>query len=78
MRSLASSDPELVLKQVEYVYDMIVTRSQKNLDNALVGFEENFGYSIMPNQSDIPSQEELDALNEANGTNLTMDDFKGA
>jgi hypothetical protein len=74
--SLAGSDPELVLRQVEYVYNMVVTGAQKDLDNAIAGFEENFGFSITPNQSDIPSQEELDALNAANGTNFTMDDFK--
>ena len=75
--TLAGSDPELVLNQVKYVYDMVVTKPQRDLDNALKGLEENFGISISPNQSDMPeSQEELDAMNKAMGTNYTMDDFK--
>lgn len=77
--SLAGSNPELVLNQVKYVYDMVVTKPQKDLDNALKGFEDNFGYSISggSNQkSDKPTQAELDAMNAANNTNLTMADFK--
>jgi len=76
--SLAGSNPELVLNQVKYVYDMVVTKPQKDLDNALKGFEDNFGYSISggSNQkSDKPTQAELDAMNKANNTNLTMADF---
>ena len=77
--SLEGSDLNLILNQVEYVYDMVVTKPQRNLDNALKGFEENFGYSISggSNQkSDKPTQAELDAMNAANNTNLTMADFK--
>jgi len=77
--SLEGSDLNLILNQVEYVYDMVVTGPQRDLDNALKGFEENFGYSISggSNQkSDKPTQAELDAMNSANNTNLTMADFK--
>ena len=58
--SLEGSDLDLILNQVEYVYDMIVTDSQKNLDTALGTFENQFGYNIMPNIS----EEELNLINE--------------
>ena len=57
--SLEGSDLDLILNQVEYVYDMVVTDAQKNLDMALDTFENQFGYSVMPKIS----QEELDAIN---------------
>jgi len=57
--SLEGSDLDLILNQVEYVYDMVVTDAQKNLDMALDSFENQFGYSVIPKIS----QEELDAIN---------------
>ena len=57
--SLEGSDLDLILNQVEYVYNMVVTNAQKNLDTALDSFENQFGYSVMPKIS----QEELDAIN---------------
>ena len=57
--SLEGSDLDLILNQVEYVYDMVVTDAQKNLDMALDSFENQFGYSVMPKIS----REELDAIN---------------
>ena len=74
-----SADPELLKNQLEYIYRMTVTNPQRDLDTAIAGFEENFGYSLAPNVSspDMPqSQAELDALNKFAGTNFTMDDFK--
>tara|TARA_R110002012_G_scaffold9207_9_gene42329 strand:- start:3231 stop:5090 length:1860 start_codon:yes stop_codon:yes gene_type:complete len=74
--SLEGSDIDLILNQVEYVYDMVVTNAQKNLDTALDSFENNFGYSIIPKIS----QEELKAINEKRKEQglkpRTMDDFK--
>lgn len=73
--NLEGADLDLILNQVEYVYDMVVTKAQKNLDDALDSFESNFGYSIIPRIT----QDELDEINEgrkARGEKpLTMDDF---
>ena len=72
-----NNDPVLILNQVQDIYDFTVTKAQKNLDTAIGSLEKNFGISISSGQnSDMPTQAELDAMNQANGTNLTMADFK--
>ena len=72
-----NNDPVLILNQVRDIYDFTVTKAQKNLDTAVGSLEKNFGISISSGQnSDMPTQAELDAMNKANGTNLTMADFK--
>ena len=72
-----NNDPVLILNQVQDIYDFTVTKAQKNLDTAIGSLEKNFGISISSGQnSDMPTQAELDAMNKANGTNLTMADFK--
>lgn len=72
-----NNDPVLILNQVRDIYDFTVTKAQKNLDTAIGSLEKNFGISISSGQnSDMPTQAELDAMNKANGTNLTMADFK--
>lgn len=78
--SLAGSNPELVLNQVKYVYDMVVTKPQRDLDNALKGFEENFGYSISGgSNSNLPTESELEqvnALRKSRGEKpLTMESY---
>ena len=70
---LKDADPDLILNQINDIYDLIVTKAQKNLDLSIRTLERDFGIVISPN---MPTQEELDAMNKANGTNLTMDDFK--
>jgi hypothetical protein len=72
-----NNDPVLILNQVIDIYDFTVTKAQKNLDTAIGSLEKNFGISISSGKnSDMPTQAELDAMNQANGTNLTMADFK--
>ena len=72
-----NNDPVLILNQVQDIYDFTVTKAQNNLDTAIGSLEKNFGISISSGQnSDMPTQAELDAMNQANGTNLTMADFK--
>ena len=72
-----NNDPVLILNQVQDIYDFTVTKAQKNLDTAIGSLEKNFGISISSGKnSDMPTQAELDAMNQANGTNLTMADFK--
>jgi len=72
-----NNDPVLILNQVQDIYDFTVTKAQKNLDTAIGSLEKNFGISISSGQnSDMPTQAELDAMNKANGTNLTVADFK--
>jgi len=78
--SLAGSDPELVLNQVRYVYNMVVTGPQRDLDNALEGFKENFGYSISGgSNSTLPTEQELEqvnALRKSRGEEpLTMESY---
>ncbi len=80
--NLQGSDLDLVLNQVEYVYDMVVNTPQKNLNDALNSFENQFGYSIMDNATEEEkiTQDELDLINEnrkAQGLEpRTMDNFK--
>ena len=80
--NLKGSDLDLVLTQVEYVYDMVVNTPQKNLNDALDSFENQFGYSIMDNATEEEkiTQDELDLINEnrkAQGLEpRTMDNFK--
>ena len=68
-----SNDPVLIMNQIKDIYNFTIEKSQKNLDLAIRNLERDFGIVINPN---MPTQEELDAMNKANGTNLTMDDFK--
>ena len=75
--SFASGDAELIKKKLKEIYNLTVLKPQQNLDRAVSWMEQNAGIKFGPAQDDVPeSQEELDAMNEADGTNLTMDDFK--
>lgn len=74
--SFASGDAELIKKKLKEIYNLTVLKPQKNLDRAVSWMEENAGIKFGPAQDDMPTQEELDAMNAADGTNLTMDDFK--
>tara|TARA_R100001509_G_scaffold1215_1_gene1170 strand:- start:2991 stop:4904 length:1914 start_codon:yes stop_codon:yes gene_type:complete len=64
--NLEGSDLDLILNQVEYVYDMVVNTPQKNLNDALDTFENQFGYSIMGDtvEEEPITQEELDLINQ--------------
>jgi len=78
--SLYGSDPKLVLKQVEYVYNMVVGNAQKKLDTAVSGFEENFGFEIIPSNPSNSKQSpitktELNEFNTMYGTDFTMETF---
>lgn len=74
--SFASGDAELIKKKLKEIYNLTVLKPQQNLDRAVSWMEQNAGIKFGPAQDDMPTQEELDAMNAADGTNLTMDDFK--
>ena len=75
--SFASADAELIKSKLKDIYNLTVVKPQQNLDRAVGWLEQNAGITFGPAQSDAPeSQAELDAMNEALGTNYTMDDFK--
>jgi hypothetical protein len=73
---LGNADPELIRNQVEHIYNMVVTKPQRDLDTAISGFEENFGFSIMS----LPTEDELRIINEKRKARgeppVTMDDFQ--
>ena len=71
-----NSDPALILNQVRDIYNFTVVKAQNNLDSAIESLDKNFGISISPQQNDMPTQAELDAMNTANNTNLTLEDFR--
>jgi hypothetical protein len=74
--NLEGSDLNAVLGQVEYVYDMVVTGAQKDLDTAIASFENNFGETISNKSTSGPKdQAELDEFNERFKTNYTMKTF---
>ena len=74
--SWGSADVGQIRKQLEDIYDLTVLKPQRNLDTAIEWLEVNAGISFGAPEDDMPTQEELDALNKATGKNLTMDDFK--
>ena len=74
--SLEGSDLNLILNQVEYVYDMVVTGAQKDLDTAIASFENNFGETISNKSTSGPKdQAEVDEFNKMYGTEFTMETF---
>jgi len=76
--TLEGSDPAIIKRQIQDVYDLVVTKAQDNLDQSIRALGRDFGVFVYPaGQDDIPeSQEELDAMNKKYNTNLTMDDYK--
>lgn len=74
--SWTSGDVELIKRQLEDIYNLTVVKPQENLDRAVSWLEQNAGIQFGSMEDDMPTQEELDAMNKENGTNLTMDDFK--
>lgn len=76
--TLEGSDPAIIKRQIQDVYDLVVTKAQDNLDRSIRALGRDFGVFVYPaGQDDIPeSQEELDAMNKEYNTNLTMDDYK--
>ena len=76
--TLEGSDPAIIKRQIQDVYDLVVTKAQDNLDQSIRALGRDFGVFVYPaGQDDIPeNQEELDAMNKKFGTNYTMDDYK--
>lgn len=80
--SMSSADPEMILNQIEYIYNMVVTNSQRNLDDAVDSLDRNFGISVGGRRpaNDMPTEQELEAINNSRKSRgaapLTMDDFK--
>ena len=78
----ANADADLVRSQVKDIYNLVVTNGQRNLDNAIASFEENFGVplAVQGNAPGQPTKAELQQLNArrvaAGKEPLTMDDFK--
>ena len=77
--SLYGSDPKLVLKQVEYVYNMVVGNAQKNLNTAVSGLENNFGIPIFSSSSKSEqspiTKAEINEFNTMYGTDFTVETF---
>ena len=73
---LASADEEMILRTIGRVYDIVLKARQRNLDTAVGNMERDFGMPVDLRPENKPAnQEELDAMNKKDGTNLTMDDF---
>jgi len=78
----ANADASLVRSQVKDIYNLVVTKGQRNLDSAIASFEENFGVplAVQGNAPKQPTKAELQQLNDrrvaAGKEPLTMDDFK--
>ena len=78
----ANADASLVRSQVKDIYNLVVTKGQRNLDSAIASFEENFGVplAVQGNAPKLPTKAELQQLNDrrvaAGKEPLTMDDFK--
>ena len=71
-----NADKALIKKQVQEVYDLIVTKSQKNLDTAIGKLESDFGISVRPTTKSGPKdQAEVDEFNKMYGTEFTMETF---
>ena len=71
-----NADKVLIKRQVQEVYDLIVTKSQKNLDIAVGKLESDFGIVVRPpTQSGPKDQAELDEFNKTYNTNFTMETF---
>ena len=70
-----SGDVELIKRQLKEIYDLTVLKPQRNLDRAVSWLEQNGGVKFGGSSTDAPTQKELDAMNKANNTNLTMADF---
>lgn len=73
---LGNADPELIRNQIEHIYNMVVTKPQRDLDTAISSFKDNFGFSIMS----LPTEDELRIINEKRKARgeppVTMDDFQ--
>jgi hypothetical protein len=71
-----NADKVLIKRQVQEVYDLIVTKSQKNLDTAIGKLESDFGISVRPTTKSGPKdQAEVDEFNKMYGTEFTMETF---
>jgi len=78
--TLAGSNPEQLKKQIAYVYDLVVTKAQKNLDLAVRNLDKNYGITVGPSNSSNSKQSpitkaELNEYNTMYGTDFTMETF---
>ncbi len=75
-----SADVEEIRKQLNDIYYLTVEKPQENLDRAVSWMEQNAGIKFGPAQGDMPTEAELQTINEnrkARGEQpLTMDDYK--
>ena len=72
----SNADPQQIKRQINDVYDLVIIKSQKNLDTAVAKLESDFGIVVRPTtQSGPKDQAELDEFNETYGTNFTMETF---
>ena len=74
--SWGSADVEEIKRQLEDIYQLTVLKPQENLDRAMSWLEVNAGIQFGSAADNMPSQAELDAMNEVYGTNYTLDDYK--
>jgi len=72
----SNADPQQIKRQINDVYDLVIIKSQKNLDTAVAKLESDFGIAVRPTtQSGPKDQAELDEFNETYGRNFTMETF---
>jgi hypothetical protein len=72
----ANADPKLLKRQIEFVYDVVVLKAQRNLDTAVGKLESDFGISVRPTTKSGPKdQAEVDEFNKMYGTEFTMETF---
>jgi|14BtaG_2_1085337.scaffolds.fasta_scaffold02118_7 hypothetical protein len=78
--SFVSGDAALIKKKLKEIYRLTVEKPQENLDLAVSWMEQNAGIKFGPAQGDMPTEAELQTINEnrkARGEQpLTMDDYK--
>ena len=78
--SFVSGDAALIKKKLKEIYKLTVEKPQENLDRAVSWMEQNAGIKFGPAQGDMPTEAELQTINEnrkARGEQpLTMDDYK--
>jgi len=73
---LKNADDALIIDGLGYVYNLILKSRQRDLDTAVLNLNTIFGIKFDAGGDAPPTQAELDAMNKANNTKLTMADFK--
>ena len=70
--TLEGSDPAIIKRQLQDIYDLVVVKAQQNLDRSVSWLEQNAGIRF----DAPPTESEIKQMNELYGTSYTMDDFK--